>query len=68
MSLLKIFVPAAFVVAIAVTAVLSSLAVSSTSAYAGAGNFGIERTIPNYMLRWENPLVPQSPTMPIFGQ
>lgn len=68
MSLLKILIPTALVVAIAVTAGFTSLAASSTVAYAGAGNFGVERTVPNYALHWENPLLAPIPAIPVFGQ
>jgi hypothetical protein len=67
MLLRGLFIGAAFATAIAVTAIFTSFAASSANA-AGAGNFAIERTIPNYMLRWENPMLPPTPMTPILGQ
>ena len=67
MPMPKLLAGAALVTAIAVTALFTSFAASSANA-AGAGNFEIERTIPNYVLRWENPLFPQIPAMPVLGQ
>lgn len=67
MSLRAIALVGGLAAAIGVTALFSSFAVSSTATAANAGNATIERTIPNYMLRWENPLVPSAPVAPILG-
>jgi len=67
MLISRLFIGAAFATAIAVTALFTSFAASSASA-AGAGNFAIERSIPNYLLRWENPLLPPTPMVPLPGR
>ncbi len=67
MSIRAVALAAGFAVAIGATIVFSSFAASSTAAAAGAGNFAIERSIPNYVLRWENPLLPPTPVAPIFS-
>ncbi len=69
MSIRSIAVAAGFAVAMGVTALFGSFAASDTAAAAaGAGNFAVEPTIPNYMLRWENPMLPPQPVAPILGQ
>ena len=71
MSIRTIAVAAGLAAAIGITALFGSFAVSDTAAaagVAGASNFAIERTIPNYVLRWENPMLPLQPVAPILGQ
>lgn len=64
MLLHKLFIGAAFAGAIAVTALFTSFAASSANAE-GAGM--INEPIPNYVLRWENPLLPPTPVRSVFG-
>jgi hypothetical protein len=63
MLLHNLLVGAVFATAIAVTVVFTSFA--AASAYApGAGEFALRQTIPNYLLRWDNPLLPSAPVAP----
>ncbi len=68
MSIRTIAVAAGLAAAMGVTALFGSFAASETAAAAGAGNFAAEHTMPNYVLRWENPLLPVQPVAPILGQ
>jgi hypothetical protein len=64
---LRIFAMAAFfAAAIAVTAIYTSFAASSAAA--DAGNLAIAHSIPNYMLRWDNPLLSTAPVAPVLGK
>jgi hypothetical protein len=57
---------AAFAVAVAATSLLSSFA--APSAFAGAGDFSIERPDPSYLNYFENPFWAQTPPpQPILG-
>ena len=63
MLLRNLLFGALFTAAIAVTVIFTSFAASA--AYApGAGDFASGQTIPNYLLRWENPLLPSTPVAP----
>ena len=71
MSIRTFAMAAGFAAAMGITAMFGSFAVSDTAAAAGdfaASNVAIERTIPNYVLRWENPILPQQPVAPILVQ
>lgn len=67
MSIRSIAVAAGFAAAIGITALFGSFAASDAAAAAGAGNFAVERSIPNYVLRWENPMLPPQPVAPLSG-
>lgn len=66
MSIRIIAVAAFFAAAIAVTAIYTSLAASSAAA--DASNFAIAHTIPNYMLRWDSPLLAPAPVAPVLAK
>lgn len=66
MSIRIIAMTAFFAAAIAVTAIYTSFAASSAAA--DANNFALAHSIPNYMLRWESPLLPQAPVAPVLGK
>jgi hypothetical protein len=66
MSIRFVAMSAFLAAAIAVTAIYTSLAASSAAA--DASNFAIAHTIPNYMLRWDNPLLSPAPVAPVLGK
>ncbi len=66
MSLRIVAMTAFLAAAVAVTAIYTSFAASSAAA--DASNVAIAHTIPNYMLRWENPLLPPAPVVPVLGK
>jgi hypothetical protein len=66
MSIRIVAIAAFFAAAIAVTAIYTSS--SASSAAAEASNLAIARTIPNYMLRWDNPLLAPAPVAPVLGK
>jgi hypothetical protein len=66
MSIRIVAIAAFMVAAIAVTIIYTSLAASSAAA--DADGSALARTIPNYMLRWENPLLAPAPVAPVLGK
>jgi hypothetical protein len=66
MSIRIIAIATFIVAAIAVTIIYTSFAASSAAAV--ADNSAIAHSIPNYMLRWENPLLAPTPVAPILGK
>ena len=66
MSIRIVAIAAFMVAAIAVTVIYTSLA--AASAAADADSAAITRSIPNYMLRWESPLLAPAPVAPVLGK
>jgi len=66
MSIRLVAIAGFFAAAIAVTATYTSFAASSAAAE--ADNLAIAQTIPNYMLRWDNPLLAPAPVAPVLGK
>ena len=66
MSIRIVAMAAFFTAAIAVTAIYTSLAASSAAA--DASSFAVAHTMPNYMLRWESPLLAPAPVAPVLAK
>lgn len=67
MSIRAIAVAAGFAAAIGITALFGSFAASATVSASKHDNVTLAQTIPNYVLRWENPMLPPAPAAPILG-
>jgi len=61
-----IAIAAFLVAAITVTVIYTSLAASSAAAE--ASNYSVTHRVPNYMLRWESPLLARGPVAPVLGK
>jgi hypothetical protein len=66
MSIRIVAMAAFFAAAVAVTVIYTSFAASFAAA--DASNFAIAHTMPNYMLRWDNPLLAPAPVAPVLGK